>query len=192
MLFRGTAKFFAGLRKALALELCGGTETAVRCAFLNPKRKSSAKQNDLQCRAQRMSAEAVPSTSGRKEEYGDEPDSLIHCGEWRDAGLNQRRMGRLRRHVEEQSFQKRTSYVVKSIQWHSAVLSERLRAMRLIGTDVEGGARSVWHARSICFRRRQYGGAIQQVDHSKCRQHSGCDPLFLGEQKPNELLDGCE
>src|SRR6185437_10009160 len=80
----------------------------------------------------------------------------------------------------------------ESIQWHSAVLSERLRAMRLIGTDVEGGARSVWHVRSICFRRRQYGGAIQQVDHSKCRQHSGCDPLFLGEQKPNELLDGCE
>ena len=82
--------------------------------FLNAQRKRSAKQNGRKCRAQRVSAEAASSTPGRKEEYGDEPDSLIHCGEWRDAGLNQRRMGRLRRHVEEQSFQKRTSYVVKA------------------------------------------------------------------------------
>jgi hypothetical protein len=34
------------------------------------KEKEAQKQNDPQCRAQRMSAEAVPSTSGRKEEYG--------------------------------------------------------------------------------------------------------------------------
>jgi hypothetical protein len=28
-----------------------------------------------------VSAKAASSTSGRKEEYGDEPDSLIHCGD---------------------------------------------------------------------------------------------------------------
>ena len=56
--------------------------------------------------------------------------------------------------------------------------------MRLIGTEFERRARSMRGTlRSICFRRRQYGGAIQQVDHSKCRHHSGCDPLFLGRVK---------
>jgi hypothetical protein len=56
--------------------------TAVR--FLNAQGKRSAKQNGRKCRAQRVSAEAASSTSGRKEEYGDEPDepdSLIHCGD---------------------------------------------------------------------------------------------------------------
>jgi len=49
--------------------------------FLNAQGKRSAKQNGRKCRAQRVSAEAASSTSGRKEEYGDEPDSLIHCGD---------------------------------------------------------------------------------------------------------------
>jgi len=43
--------------------------------------KRSAKQNGPKCRAQQVSAEAAPSTSGRKKEYGNEPDSLIHCGD---------------------------------------------------------------------------------------------------------------
>lgn len=43
--------------------------------------KRSAKQNGRKCRAQWVSAEAAPSTSGRKEGYGDDPHSLIHCGE---------------------------------------------------------------------------------------------------------------
>ena len=47
--------------------------------FLNAQGKRSAKQNGRKCRAQRVSAEAASSTSGRKEEYGDEPDALIHC-----------------------------------------------------------------------------------------------------------------
>jgi hypothetical protein len=49
--------------------------------FLNAQGKRSAKQNGRKCRAQRVSAEAASSTSGRKEEYGDEPDSLLHCGD---------------------------------------------------------------------------------------------------------------
>ena len=67
VLFWGTAKFSVLLRKAQPWNFVVGPKPcAVR--YLNGGEKS-AKQNGRKCRAQRVSAEAVPSTSGRNEEY---------------------------------------------------------------------------------------------------------------------------
>jgi len=82
VLFRGIAKFFAGFAKGVApFELCGGTENAWRRASSMRKEKEAQSRTGTSagrngCRLKRRQAHHEG-----KEEYGGEPDSLIHCGD---------------------------------------------------------------------------------------------------------------
>jgi len=87
--------------------------------------RGSAKQNGRKCRAQWVSAEAAPSTEGRKEEYGDEPDSLIHCGDGGNA-FQPEADGTSRR---EAVVKERTSRSKKNASGTTSRTSVRLRTM---------------------------------------------------------------
>lgn len=111
VLFRGTAKFFAGFAKGVALWnfVVGPNRIAVRVP--QSYKETSAKQNGRKCRAQRVSAEAVPSTSGRKEEYGANRIARF-VGARRARIPNPRRIAG---QIEEHSFRKQDEFGWKDI-----------------------------------------------------------------------------